>query len=109
MKIVGALSLIGLLAALGGCGDNAKDCYDKGDAKACQAICETGKPDALGACYEIRARETLACADGKGDCTKACTNWKNAQAGGDQIKKFYIAKLGTDAKVAALEAKCKAP
>jgi hypothetical protein len=108
MKAIGKLGLIALLAAVGGCGDNAKDCYEKGDAKACSAICNTGKPDALPACYEIRARETLACAEGKGDCVKACANWKNAQAGGDDIKKFYIAKLGTDAKVAALEQKCKA-
>jgi hypothetical protein len=108
MKIIGALGLVILLAALGGCGDDAKDCYEKGDATACRAVCETGKEGALPACYEIRARETLACVDGKGDCVKACTNWKNAQASSDEIKKIYIAKLGTDAKVAALEQKCKA-
>ena len=112
MKIVGKLGFIALLgaaAALGGCGDNAKDCYEKGDAKACQALCETGKPDVLASCYEIRARETLACVDGKGDCGKGCANWKNAQAGPDEIKKIYVAKLGSDAKVAALERKCKSP
>jgi hypothetical protein len=109
MKIIGRLGLVALLAGLGGCGDNAKDCYEKGDAKACQAICDTGKPDALPSCYEIRARETLACADGKGDCAKGCANWKNAQIGSDDIKKIYIAKLGSDAKVAALDKKCKAP
>lgn len=108
MKIIGALGLIALLAALGGCGDDPKACYDKGDAKACQAICDTGKQDAIPACYEMRARETLACADGKGDCVKGCANWKNAQISADTIKKIYIAKLGTDAKVAALEQKCKA-
>jgi hypothetical protein len=109
MKSIGRLGLIALLAVLGSCGDDAKDCYDKGDAKACQAVCDTGKPDALGACYEIRTREALACADGQGDCAKGCANWKNAQIGPDQVKKFYIAKLGSDAKVAALEQKCKAP
>lgn len=107
MTSIGRLGLIALLAALGGCGDDPKACYEKGEAKACQAICDTGKPEALGACFEIRARETLACADGKGDCVKGCANWKNAQIGADQIKKIYIAKLGTDAKVAALEQKCK--
>ena len=107
MKSIGWLGLVALLAAVGGCGDNAKDCYEKGDAKACQAICETGKPDALPSCYEIRARETLACVEGKGDCAKACTNWKNAKLSSDAIKNIYIAKLGTDAKVAALEQKCK--
>jgi len=111
MKSIGKLGLMAALAAvavaLGGCGDNAKDCYEKGDAQACRAVCETGKPDALPACYEIRARETLACVDGKGDCAKACANWKNAKASADTIKNIYIAKLGTDAKVAALEAKCK--
>lgn len=107
MKITGRLGLIALLAALGGCGDNAKDCYEKGDAKACQALCDTGKPEVLASCYEIRARETLACVDGKGDCAKGCLNWKNAQLSADAIKKIYIAKLGTDAKVAALEQKCK--
>jgi hypothetical protein len=110
MKSIGTLGLIALLAAVavgvGGCGDNAKDCYDKGDAKACSAICETGKPDALPACYEVRAREALACAEGKGDCAKSCANWKNAKVA-DNIKNIYIAKLGTDAKVAALEQKCK--
>ena len=109
MKIIGIMGLVALLAAVGGCGDNPQDCYEKGDAKACQAICDTGKPDAVGACYEIRARETLACADGKGDCVKGCTNWRNAKLSADTIKNIYIAKLGTDAKVAALEQKCKAP
>jgi hypothetical protein len=107
MRIIGWLGLVALLAALGGCGDNAKDCYEKGDAKACQAVCDTGKPDARPACFEIRARETLACADGKGDCAKGCLNWKNAKLSADEVKKIYIAKLGTDAKVAALEQKCK--
>ena len=112
MKVIGKLvfiALLGAAAALGGCGDNAKDCYEKGDAKACQALCETGKPDVLASCYEIRARETLACVDGKGDCGKGCANWKNAQASSEEIKKIYIAKLGSDTKVAALEKKCKSP
>jgi len=109
MKIIGGLGLIALLLAVGGCGDDAKDCYEKGDAKACQALCETGKPDVIASCFEIRARETLACVDGKGDCAKGCANWKNAQLSSDQIKNVYIAKLGSDAKVAALEKKCKAP
>lgn len=107
MKIIGALGLVALLATVAGCGDNAKDCYEKGDAKACQAVCETGKPDAIPACYEIRAREALACAEGKGECVKACASWKNAKASPETIKNIYIAKLGTDAKVAALEQKCK--
>lgn len=111
MKNIGKLGLIALLAAVavavGGCGDNAKDCYEKGDAKACQAVCETGKPDARAACFEIRARETLACVDGKGDCAKGCANWKDAKLSSDLVKNIYIAKLGTDAKVAALEQKCK--
>lgn len=113
MKSIGKLGLIALLAAVvvavGGCGDDAKDCYEKGDNTACRAICETGKPDGLPACYEIRAREALACVDGKGDCAKACANWKDAKASSDAIKNIYIAKLGTDAKVAALETKCKSP
>lgn len=107
MKIIGALGLVALLVTLAGCGDDPKACYDKGDAKACQAICETGKQDAVAACYEIRARETLACADGKGDCVKGCTNWRNAKLSSDMIRNIYIAKLGTDAKVAALEQKCR--
>ena len=107
MKIVGAVGLVALLVTLGGCGEDPKACYEKDDAKACQAICETGKQDAVPACYEIRARETLACAEGKGDCAKGCANWKNAKLSSDSIKNVYIAKLGTDAKVAALEQKCK--
>ena len=109
MRSIGKLAIIlaAVAVTVGGCGDNAKDCYEKGDAAACRSVCETGKPDALPACYEIRARETLACVDGKGDCAKACANWKNAKASADTIKNIYIAKLGTDAKVAALEAKCK--
>ena len=107
MKILGALGLVALLVTVGGCGEDPKACYEKGDAKACQAICETGKQDAVPACYEIRARETLACAEGKGDCAKGCANWKNAKLSSDTIKNVYIAKLGTDAKVAALEQKCK--
>ena len=108
MKIIGKLGLIAVLA-VGGCGDNTKDCYEKGDESACRAVCETGKPEGRPACFEIRAREALACADGKGDCVKACASWKNAKLSSDDIKNIYIAKLGTEAKVAALEQKCKAP
>lgn len=107
MKFIGALGFVALLVTVAGCGDDPKACFEQGDAKACQAICDTGKPDALPACYEIRAREALACADSKGDCAKACANWKNAQLSADTVKKIYIAKLGSDAKVAALEQKCK--
>jgi hypothetical protein len=106
MKGIGRLGLVALLVALAGCGDDTKDCYEKGVEKACQAICDTGKPGATPACFEIRAREALACVDGKGDCAKACANWKNAKLMSDDVKNVYIAKLGTDAKVAALEKKC---
>ena len=59
------------------------------------------KPEVIASSYEIRGRETLARADGKGVCVKGCANWKNAQMSADAIKKIYIAKLGSDAKVAA--------
>ena len=108
MTIIAMLGAIALLVAVAGCGDDAKDCYEKGDNAACRAVCETGKPDALPACYEIRAREALACVDGKGGCATACANWKNAKVT-DAVKNIYVAKLGTDAKVAALEQKCKSP
>jgi hypothetical protein len=100
------LSLILALTSLITACNKAADCYEKGDEKACQAVCETGKPDALPACYEIRARGALACVDGKGDCTSACANWSSAKVSED-VKKIYVAKLGSGTKVAALDAKCK--
>jgi len=104
LVVVAVTGLVGLLVVA--CKPNPSECIEKGDEKACQALCDTGKAELLSTCYEIRAREAAACADGKGDCTKACANWANAQAGGDSIKNFYVAKLGSEAKVAALNARC---
>lgn len=104
LTTIAGLLVIASLAT--GCND-AKACYEKGDEKACQAVCETGKPDAKPACYEIRAREVLACADGKGDCTAACASWTSAKAGAADVKDIYVAKLGSESKVAVIEGKCK--
>jgi hypothetical protein len=93
------------LALLVACKPDPKECFEKGDEKACQALCETGKPELLPTCYEMRARQVQACADGKGDCTEACKNWQNAQVVED-TKKIYVAKLGSDAKVAAITKAC---
>jgi hypothetical protein len=106
-SLLGIATLTTLAAFTMGCND-AKACYEKGDEKACNSICETGTPEAKPACFEMRAREVAACADGAGDCTKACASWKNAQIGGDdEIKNIYVAKLGSEAKVAAIKGKCK--
>jgi hypothetical protein len=106
-KVVGvALVVVGVIALVPACKPNPSECYDKGDEKACQALCQTGKPEYTPTCFEIRARGVAACADGKGDCTTACESWKNAQASSDDIKNVYIAKLGSEAKVAAIKAKC---
>jgi hypothetical protein len=104
--LVAGLGLFVLLLVVA-CKPNPSECLDKGDEKACQALCDTGKPELLNTCYEMRAREALSCADGKGDCTKACENWKTAQST-DNIKGFYVAKLGSTDKVTALSARCAA-
>jgi hypothetical protein len=97
---------VALFTASAGC-NNAKACFDQGDEKACNAVCETGKSDAVtaSACYEIRARAALACADGKGDCTAPCKNWNDTLSSED-IHKHYVAKLGSAAKVAAMTKAC---
>jgi hypothetical protein len=102
--VVVMMSLLAV-AMFAACKPNPSECLEKGDEKACQALCDTGKPELLNTCYEMRARDALTCADGKGDCTKACENWKSAQSS-DNIKSFYVAKLGSTDKVTALSARC---
>lgn len=94
------------LAAFPACKPNPSECYEKGNAKACESLCETGKQEHMPACFEMRARMAVACVDGKGDCTAACDAWKNAGASSEDVKNVYVAKLGTDARVKALDAKC---
>ena len=91
---------------LGACKNNAKACYEEGDNDACRAVCETGKPENDMACYEMRARALEKCVDGKADCTDACQAWKNAKISTDTIRNYYVAKLGSEAKVATANTKC---
>lgn len=102
--ILSGVLLLGLLA----CKPNPADCYEKGDEKACQAICDTGEEGSLMACYEMRARQVEACVDGKGDCQAACTLWTGA-VGHEDVEGFYVAKLGSEEKVAAIRQKCATP
>jgi hypothetical protein len=105
-SIVLAVPLFACAVAASGCKPNPSDCYDKGDEKACRALCETGKQEYEATCYEIRARAVVACVDGKGDCTEACKSWNNALISPENIKNVYIAKLGSDARVEAAKKKC---
>jgi len=103
------LMLVGVaVLALAACKPNPADCYEKGDEKACNAICETGEEGALPACYELRARQVEACANGQGDCKAACDLWANGKVS-EETRNIYVAKLGSDAKVSALESRCAAP
>lgn len=105
-RLITVLAALALLVSA--CKPNPADCYEKGDEQACNAICETGEDGSLMACYELRARQVEACAAGKGDCKTACELWQNA-AGQEQIRGFYLAKLGTDEKVAKITKDCATP
>ena len=96
-----ALAALGLSLA---CTPDPATCYDAGDEKACNALCDTGEPTHRLACSEIRARNLVACADGQGDCKSACADWKNAEDDKERAA-LYVTKLG--AKAAALKDKCK--
>lgn len=104
--VVTGLSLTLAAIAATGCKPDPKDCYEKGDEKACNTLCGSGGQEFEAACYEMRARSVLACADGKADCTQACTYWKNAQISAENVKNIYVAKLGSEAKVAAVNKAC---
>jgi hypothetical protein len=94
-----------LALCLSACGTNPADCYDKGNEQACNDLCNTGKEENLMACYELRARAVAACADGKGDCARPCEAWVSSESM-DQVRGFYVAKLGSEDKVAAINTKC---
>lgn len=91
---------------LGACKDKAKACYEEGDNDACRALCETGKPENDMACYETRARALASCVDGKSDCAAPCASWKDAKISTEQVRNYYVAKLGTEAKVAEANKRC---
>ncbi len=98
-----ALTLLLLLSA--SCKPNPADCFDKGDEKACQAICDTGEEGTLGACYEMRARSVAACAGGTGDCKAACDLWQKSESQPD-VRSLYVAKVGSAAKMTTLVKTC---
>ena len=89
-----------------GCKPDPRECLEKGDEKACQALCSTGKPELDATCYETRARAVVACVDGKTDCTEPCKSWGNAQLSGEDVRNYYVAKLGSPARVALVTKKC---
>ena len=71
------LGVVLLLAAA--CGKSADpSACEKGDDKACQSLCETGKPETQHYCYTARARQVKACAEKDVDCPAACALWKDA-------------------------------
>lgn len=94
-----------LVSAMCSCKPNPADCYEKGDEKACNRLCETGAEQYLATCYEMRARVVEACVDGGGDCEKACALWR--LAGPDDLsRKVYVGKLASAKRVKAMEKKC---
>jgi hypothetical protein len=100
MRFIAVLCLL-----LSACEASPSDCVDKGDMEACNSLCNTGKEEFLPLCYEERARKVAACADANTDCPGACQLWKDAAAN-ETASTAYRAKLGSDAKVAAINAKC---
>lgn len=104
--IFGLVVLACGIGTLVGCKDKGAACFNEGDESACNALCETGKPEHQSACFEMRARSLVSCVDGKADCAAGCTAWKNAQASSEDVRNVYVAKLGTEAKVKAANAKC---
>jgi hypothetical protein len=87
------------------CKPNPSKCTEQGDESACNELCDTGKEEYQPLCYEMRTRKVEACVDKDTDCAAACDLWKNAIID-ETIKNYYVAKLGTEAKVATLEKKC---
>jgi hypothetical protein len=105
--MIKTIAILSVMAVLGCSKPDAKACLDKGEASACNELCETGKPEYRLLCFEMRGREIEACANGKGDCTKACQSWRNAE-GDDEVSMLYRGKLGSDERVAQFTKSCEA-
>jgi hypothetical protein len=98
------LMLATMMAVLSGaCAPNPSECTEKGNDEACYKLCETGKEEFQSLCFMPRARKLMACADKDTDCATACTEWHFEE---DTYRGYYKALIGTDQKVAAIDAKC---
>ena len=107
-RLAPVLALVAVMLLVAACKPDPSECTEKGDESACNELCETGKPEFAPLCYEMRTRKVEACVDKDADCAQACELWKNAVVS-DTTKDYYVAKLGSDAKVAALTKKCGTP